>query len=55
MAVMSQNLEVVHVSFARQMVGKKAKRQRDENWRSGGATKVFKEAGTQALRAYIDK
>ena len=43
---MSWKLEGVHVGFLRQMMGQKAKQQRDGTWRSEAAGKLLKEANS---------
>ena len=55
LALMSKNLERLHVGFLRKVAGSIAKRQRGRTWRSVAAVSVLKEAVTQTLGTYIDK
>ena len=55
LAVISRNLEGVHMGFLRQIMGQKANRQREKTWRSEAEEKVLKEARTHFLGEYIDK
>ena len=52
---MSRNLEGVRVGFLRQVMGQKDKQQREGNWRSMAAARLFKEAVNQTLGMYIEK
>ena len=55
LAAMLNKIEGVHMGFIRQVMGMKAQRLGDENWKKEGTDRVLQAAGTKPLQEYIDK
>ena len=54
-AAMMQKINVINVGFLQQVIGKKAIRLGDKNWRKEGAESVLQAAGKKTLNDYIIK
>ena len=52
---MSRKLEGVNMGFLRQIMGQRAVRRKERNWRQVAAEKVLEKAGTHSLGAYTDR
>ena len=52
---MSRKLEGINMGFLRQIMGQRAVRRKERNWRKAAAEKVLEKAGTHSLGAYNDR